>query len=175
MGTPNKLCEACGSSECCATGVQRLSEAQQMVRTFHLKHGFAVDLLARMNKLVGAEYAEAKLNLVKVAVHRLHLIQEETGELALAMSRVHDSDDVPSVALLADALADLLYVVLGTAETYGVDIAPIFTEVQRSNMTKEPKQRRYDDSSNLHPKGKDYSPPKLEPILVAQGFCGRPR
>lgn len=60
---------------------------------------------------------------------RIALINEETAELFVAMQY----NDLVGIA---DGLADLLYVVLGTAVEYGIDIEPIFNEVHRSNMSK---------------------------------------
>ena len=57
------------------------------------------------------------------------LIDEERDELKLAL----DAGDVVKVA---DALADILYVVYGTADTYGIPIDACFREVHRSNMAK---------------------------------------
>jgi len=60
---------------------------------------------------------------------RLRLIEEETREFAEASS----AGDLPSAI---KELCDLLYVVLGSANAYGVDIEPFFDEVHRSNMSK---------------------------------------
>jgi predicted HAD superfamily Cof-like phosphohydrolase len=60
---------------------------------------------------------------------RLRLIDEELNELRGA---IVERDLVE----IADALADTLYVVFGTASTYGIPIADVFLEVHRSNMTK---------------------------------------
>lgn len=123
--------------------------AQQMVRDFHIKHGYAVDLL---KPDMGSGHA-----WFEIGVARSHLINEEHGELMAAWA-------TRDVEKLADGLADLLYVVLGTAVAAGIDLAPILAEVHRSNMTKEPA-----NGVRLHPfKGPDYSPPDLKPILVAQ-------
>src|SRR5262249_982854 len=68
---------------------------------------------------------------------RLALIDEERRELGVAL----DSDDVVGVA---DALADLLYVVIGSALQWGIPIERVFAEVHRSNMTKEGGGKRAD-------------------------------
>lgn len=83
------------------------------------------------------------------------LMTEELGELTQAM----DQDNLVEIA---DGLADLLYVTLYTANSYGLDMQPIWSEVQRSNMTKKGGDRRA-DGKLLKPEG--YEPPRLEPIL----------
>lgn len=60
---------------------------------------------------------------------RIDLIEEEFNELQLAFI----AGDLEEVA---DALADLQYVILGTAITVGINLDPIFQEVHRSNMSK---------------------------------------
>jgi len=60
---------------------------------------------------------------------RSNLIKEEADEF----DRAAKANDLVGVA---DALADLLYVVYGAANTYGIDMEPVFAEVHRSNMTK---------------------------------------
>src|SRR5690606_37889754 len=65
----------------------------------------------------------------KIINLRLDLIEEEFGELWAAL---HRGDPVA----VADALADLLYVTYGTAVACGIEIAPIWREVHRSNMAK---------------------------------------
>jgi len=60
---------------------------------------------------------------------RVRLILEETAELLLALAR-RDTVEV------ADALADLEYVVVGTAVQFGIPHDRVFAEVHRSNMSK---------------------------------------
>lgn len=60
---------------------------------------------------------------------RKKLIEEEVKEL-------FEGIDTDNLVEIADGIADVLYVVLGTAVSYGIDIAPIFREVHRSNMSK---------------------------------------
>src|SRR5262249_5311555 len=89
---------------------------------------------------------------------RVSLIQEEVAELREALSQ-RDSEAV------AKELADLLYVVYGTAVSCGIDMAPIFREVHRSNISKVGGHKRADGKWI---KPSDYSPAHLQPILAAQ-------
>jgi predicted HAD superfamily Cof-like phosphohydrolase len=82
---------------------------------------------------------------------RLRLIQEEFDELREAL----ESDDLTAVA---KELADLLYVVYGTAVSYGIDMGPVFREVHRSNMSKVGGHKRED--------GKWVKPPTYSPALI---------
>lgn len=93
---------------------------------------------------------------------RERLIEEEFAELRDAMA----SGDLPSIA---KELADLLYVVYGTAVSCGVDMAPVFREVHRSNMTKIGGHKRADGKWVKPP---TYSKAALEPILLEQGWQG---
>lgn len=95
---------------------------------------------------------------------RCALVEEEVGELRAAV----ESDDIVGIA---DAVADLLYVVHGAALTFGIPVNEVFAEVHRSNMTKlgddgEPVVRA--DGKVM--KGPNYSPPRLEPILRSHGY-----
>jgi predicted HAD superfamily Cof-like phosphohydrolase len=126
--------------------------AQGLVREFHIKHGYARDLLKWPD--VGSGH-----NWFEVGVHRSHLINEEHGELMAAWA-------ARDVVKIADGLADLAYVVLGTAVAAGIDLGPILAEVHRSNMTKDPA-----NGVVLHPhKGPNYTAPELKPILRQQGL-----
>ena len=68
---------------------------------------------------------------------------------------------------IADAIGDLLYVVLGAACQHGIDIDPIFHEIHRSNMTKFIDGHRRADGKWI--KGPSYTPANLLPILQRQG------
>lgn len=65
----------------------------------------------------------------KIQKLRKDLIQEELDELV-------DAFEEENLVEVADALADLLYVVYGTAISCGIDIDPIFQVVHESNMSK---------------------------------------
>jgi predicted HAD superfamily Cof-like phosphohydrolase len=100
-----------------------------------------------------------KLPEESVAKLRYHLIQEELDEF-------DEADNKEEIVEVADALADLMYVVLGTAVAYGIDLEPLFQEVHRSNMSKFIDGHRREDGKWI--KGPSYSPANLQPIIEAQ-------
>lgn len=120
-------------------------EAQKLVREFHKE--FDIHVAERPG-----------VPDPKTTVLRERLIQEEFDELKEAMK----AENLPAVA---KELADLLYVVYGTAVSYGIDMAPVFREVQRSNMSKVGGYKR-DDGKWVKPP--NYSPARIEPILASQ-------
>jgi|CXWL01.1.fsa_nt_gi predicted HAD superfamily Cof-like phosphohydrolase len=89
---------------------------------------------------------------------RLTLLYEELQEAEEAMH----SGDLPAIA---KELADLLYVVYGTAVSYGINLGPVFREVHRSNLTKLGGTRRA-DGKWLKPAS--YSPADIAPLLERQ-------
>jgi predicted HAD superfamily Cof-like phosphohydrolase len=108
------------------------------VKRFHEKFGQPV--------LSQPTISEDRLDL------RVRLMREELQETVKAM---WDEDMVE----IADGLADLLYVTIGTALEYGIDLDPIFEEVHRSNMAKLP--------GNLRPDGKIMKPANWKPPQIA--------
>lgn len=62
---------------------------------------------------------------------RLKLIEEEFNELYVEMVK-YDA----KIENIAKEMADLLYVVYGTAVSMGIDMNKIFEEVHKSNMSK---------------------------------------
>ena len=90
---------------------------------------------------------------------RVRLIEEEFDELKEAMAG-------GDLAAVAKEMADLLYVVYGTAVSYGIDMDPVFREVHRSNMSKVGGYKR-EDGKWVKPA--TYSPARIEPILAEQG------
>jgi predicted HAD superfamily Cof-like phosphohydrolase len=89
---------------------------------------------------------------------RIRLIQEEFDELRQALAQ-------EDLAGIAKELADLLYVVYGTAVSCGIDLEPVFREVHRSNMSKVNGHKRADGKWVKPP---DYSPACIQPILDQQ-------
>jgi predicted HAD superfamily Cof-like phosphohydrolase len=99
---------------------------------------------------------------------RCALIEEEAGEFRAAL----EAGDLIGVA---DAIADLLYVVYGAALTFGIPAAEVFAEVHRSNMTKlsEDGLPIYREDGKVL-KGPHYSPPDLAPILARHARASDP-
>lgn len=92
----------------------------------------------------------------KLFALRHELIREELAELKQA----HDKGDLIGIA---DALADLAYVVVGAAVAFGIPLDRVFDEVHRSNMSKlgeDGKPIYREDGKVL--KGPNYTPPDIE-------------
>lgn len=100
------------------------------------------------------------------------LIQNKSDELVQSML---DGDLVG----VADGLADVLYVVIGTAIAYGIDIQEVFDEVHRSNLSKtvwsEEEQRWLIEKDEFGKgiKPPTYSPAEIEPIIDRQIANGK--
>ena len=129
--------------------VQSMSDEQNMVSAFHR----AFDIVIGTSPAIPDEATCAL---------RMSLIQEEFDELREALAQ----QDIEAVA---KELADLLYVVYGTAVSCGIDMAPVFREVHRSNMSKVGGHKRADGKWMKPP---NYSPARLQTILAAQGTLG---
>lgn len=93
-------------------------------------------------------------------VLRQNLILEETSEYVRAVA-----DE--NLVEIADALGDLIYVVIGAALEYGIPIDDVVAEIHRSNMTKLDENGkpiyREDDGKVL--KGPNYEPPNIASVL----------
>lgn len=88
---------------------------------------------------------------------RIELHREEFRELEEAV-------DARDMVATADAIADLIYVLCGTAATFGIPLDRVFAEVHRSNMTKTVDAVWREDGKLL--KGPHYSPPDLVGVLA---------
>lgn len=91
---------------------------------------------------------------------RNRLLDEELTEYAEAI----EHDDIVE---LADAIADCIYILVGTALEFGIPLDRVWAEVQRSNMAKvDPatgKACRREDGKILKPEG--WTPPDIEKAL----------
>lgn len=71
---------------------------------------------------------------------------------------------------LADAIGDMIYVLIGTALTYGIPLEDVWNEIHRTNMAKvDPttgKVRRRPDGKILKPEG--WTPPRIAEIMEGQ-------
>lgn len=130
-----------------------LDEAQARVADFHAKFGVP-------DRWSGIEEKTPLLCDEKL---RAALIAEESGETVVAILR----GDFPGAV---DGLCDLIYVCLGAAVRWGVDLSPIFDAVHRANMAKDNGGTR-GDGKVLKPPG--WTPPDIAGLLKAQGWDGR--
>ena len=94
------------------------------------------------------------------AHRRFLLINEEADELLDALQDQNLEE-------IADGIADLIYVAIGTALTFGIDLAPVWYEVQRTNMLKE-------GGAFLEKikKPAGWQPPRIKEALQRQHFTG---
>ena len=122
-----------------------MTDEQAMVEEFHKKF----DILVHTSPTDASEDTRRL---------RIRLIQEEFDELKESMVE-------GNLAALAKEMADLLYVVYGTAVSYGIDMEPVFREVHRSNLSKVGGYKREDGKWVKPP---TYSPAKIEPLLAIQ-------
>jgi predicted HAD superfamily Cof-like phosphohydrolase len=96
---------------------------------------------------------------IKTQKLRVRLIAEELTEL-------QDAYDSKNIIDVADAIADLLYVVYGTAVAHGINIKPIFTAVHNNNMEKI--IHGHKDEGGKWIKPINHLPPDLESLIVMQ-------
>lgn len=92
---------------------------------------------------------------------RFDLLAEEVREL-------HDAMIAGDIVGIADGVADVVFVTVGTAVTYGIPFDAVFREVFRSNMTKvnpDPLQTKL-------VKGPGYESPRITEILTETGGTG---
>lgn len=140
---------------------------QRDVAQFHLKFGLPIGYNPGSN-----------FDSVEQRQLRASLVLEEALELVAAMGldprqavesylNSRQKECKASLPEAMDAVADLVYVALGTAVTFGVIMWPIWNEVQKTNMAKVGGASRA-DGKLLKPPG--WQPPDIRAILLAQGW-----
>lgn len=115
---------------------------QDMVREFNVKFGATV----------------GKTPAIRDPDLRISLIEEEAKE---TVDAIRAGDLVAAV----DGLCDLIYVAVGAAVAFGVELDPLFDEVHRTNMAKVGGATRA-DGKVLKPKG--WQPPRIAELLAEQ-------
>jgi len=127
----------------------------KMVKKFHEKFGLHI----QDEPIDFSLESDESMELIEL---RVNLHYEEWNELC----RAWDAEDLVE---LADAICDLIYVLCGTAVSYGIPLDECFAEVQRSNMSK------VDDDGNpiKRSDGKilkswNFSPPDLRSIIYRE-------
>lgn len=91
---------------------------------------------------------------IRERLDRTRYMLEELQELVEAMQEEQEIEEV------ADALGDLLYVVIGTFICYGIPVKEVFDEVHKSNMTKSKLTL-----AGKGGKGPNFKPPNLRKVL----------
>jgi predicted HAD superfamily Cof-like phosphohydrolase len=119
-----------------------MKKEQEAVKDFHKEFGIAIS-------------ESLTLSDEKVRKLRVKLIWEELNELMEA----YNNKDLVEVA---DALGDLMYVVLGAAVSHGINLEAVFWEIHRSNMTKVGGHK---DESGKWIKPDTYDPADIKGII----------
>lgn len=118
----------------------------QDVKDFHVKFGCHVESIPR----IPPRNAEQL---------RLSLLKEEFSEELIPALEAEDLVEI------ADAIADTIYVLLGTAVSYGIDLRPIWDEIHQSNMAKVGGGQR-EDGKVMKPEG--WQPPDVAGLIEHQ-------
>ena len=129
-----------------------MENLQRDVRLFH----YGADLTV-------AKYPSAPLPHIRDL--RVKLIDEEYKELIEAITEAGYPASAKQLGNIAKESADLIYVVLGTLVTYGIDLEPVWKEVQATNMDKLRGPKRA-DGKQLKPEG--WQAPDIEAIIWDQ-------
>ncbi|API58477.1 hypothetical protein BSL82_03470 [Tardibacter chloracetimidivorans] len=132
---------------------------EDLVSQFHIATNDAVDI--PRNK-----WTTTLLN------HRVRLIREEFHELMEELETAATLDTLPSrnaAERILKELADVQYVISGTAVSLGLDLELGFQRVHESNMSKiDPLSKRVArDGRGKVLKGPHYQPPNLKDLIYA--------
>lgn len=92
----------------------------------------------------------------KEAQLRIQLIREEAKEM---LDAIHEFD----LAGIADGAVDLIYVILGTLHTFGIDPGPVWDAVHTANMAKDGH-----DANGKVKKPEGWEPPDVHDIIREQ-------
>ena len=89
--------------------------------------------------------------------------QTSKEDPAQTVVEFHKTFETPDFIESIDGICDLIFVALGAAVRFGIDIEPFFNEVSRANLAKEGGTTRA-DGKVLKPTG--WQPPDHETILI---------
>lgn len=151
------------------TGERRANSLSCMIYEFNRKMGIPInsvpavpaDEMVRSRLMFAAE--ELFEQLCACFQFNPALEHAVLDEIRYAKLRVN-------LVALVDGWADSNYFTEGSAAIFGVDMKPIMREVHRSNMSKDPKNRRADGKVI---KDENFSAPDIERLLREQGWLGR--
>jgi predicted HAD superfamily Cof-like phosphohydrolase len=162
VGIPRRIEKLITQRDEARAEVQRLSgqveelgkdKASRMVREFHETYGVPIMPVPSFPSHERCALRES-------------LLEEEWIELREAQAK-------RDIVEVADALADMLYIIHGTALEYGIPLDSVVSEVHRSNMSKlgaDGKPIMREDGKVL--KGPNYFKPDVAGVLAAMGASG---
>jgi NTP pyrophosphatase (non-canonical NTP hydrolase) len=123
-----------------------MSTIEGLVRHFHEHFGLPIgDTSRTTNKL------------------RRDLIEQEAGELTEAIDAYDADPTVDNLCKVAHEAADVLFAVVGTNLTLGIDTDTAARQLLTSLLT-----RQGTDGNGKVVKGSHYVPPEMRPALLAQ-------
>jgi len=117
--------------------------------------GYILLILGRIS--VWLDKLTTKLGHRDPRIFRCHIMVDELGETLVAIS---NNDEIE----VADGLADLAYVLFGTAVLHNIPLETIFREVHRSNLTKGFIPGQDGRIKGLY-RTKKYSPPNIKAAI----------
>lgn len=139
-------------------------DPQKMVRQFHreMKHPApdAPTLDEIRTKLRADLILEEALEFCEAAGFTIGCDVTTDGPLKLVLVQ----SGLPNWPEMIDALCDLSYVTFGAAVEMGINLAPFFREVHRTNIAKVGGATR-EDGKGLKPEG--WQPPRISEMLTA--------
>jgi predicted HAD superfamily Cof-like phosphohydrolase len=127
---------------------------EEMLREFHSAAGLPLPDRPTARPELGSQTGRAAI------------VAEELRELAAAI-------EACDIIGIADACADVVYGVIGTAVTYGIRFDRVFAEVHRSNMTKVRAGAVLLGEHGKILKGPHYQPPRIAQVLGLPPAGGR--
>lgn len=137
-------------------------DPQKMVAEFHRLTGHPAPNTATLEgfrtKLRADLILEEAIEFCEAAGFTIGVNVEDGTPLKLELVQ-HGLPDWPE---MIDALCDLAYVTFGAAVEMGVDLAPFFREVHRTNLAKLGGGKRA-DGKGLKPEG--WKPPRIAAML----------
>lgn len=156
-----------------------LSSAQGEIHKWML----ALNAFIQKHQPGGKLQSVGEFPAVRDAALRATIIAEETSETCEALTGVPwecrprvfpapDPPKPPDLVEVADGLADILVVALGTAVACGINLTPVFEAVMATNWEK------FAEGATMREDGKFVKPPNWQPpdvagLLRAQGWDGK--
>jgi predicted HAD superfamily Cof-like phosphohydrolase len=145
---------------------------QDDVNDFHDEMGLTIGETPaiREPELRARLILEEAFETVEGLVGSMDAVRVLDGAERCWLNRKPKNNGMPSLPEVADGIADLIYVALGTAVACGIDMAPIWDAVHASNMAK--KDGPIDANGKKH-KPEGWTPPDVAGLLRAQGWSGK--